>query len=123
MKRTNTFIVAITGILLGVVVGNAQPQSGAQVKGCARTLTDQMRNCNGQQPSVKEKSKSGGESAQGREEQETSCNQWALYDYYNCGNLGKAKPVPTIPFTGTVTTPKSTTVVPAKKTATTRSTK
>ena len=76
------------------------------IKDCARTMTNDMRNCGGgQQPEAREKAKQAGEAAQGREEQEYSCNQAALYQYYGCsyeGQGGRVKPAPTKP---SVTTP------------------
>lgn len=117
MIRNILSAVALT-VVCGVAASAQPPKDPSQIKGCARTMTNDMRNCGGQQPQARDKAKAAGEAAQGRAEEETSCNQWALYSYYSCiyGGYGATKPVSVVPKP----VPAATTVktVPSPKAAT-----
>lgn len=88
--------------LFGVASGSAQGQAPindpARTKDCARTMTFDMRNCNGQAPDAKEKAPKSGESAQGDQGYQLACNNMAYMAYLQCVNGGgygvAKKPVP-----------------------------
>ena len=96
-----TILLTAAVYVASVMTASAQLNPNT-IKDCARTMTNDMRNCGGggEQPEAREKAKQAGEAAQGREEEKSSCNQEALYSYYNCsyeGQGGRTKPVSTTP--------------------------
>jgi hypothetical protein len=101
--------IASTGIALA-----QPPTTPEQIKDCARSMTDAMRNCGSQVPSVKATNGKSDETAQGREEK-LSCLRDALNSYFYCisGGLGATNPGSKTTATPAATTTKKTTTTKA----------